>query len=273
VKKILLLALSLSCGSDTPPCATADCTVPGSTIIKWEFDHDDTRAFPDDSCNDLGVTTVHVDAIAPVGGADAMNSMSQDVPCGNGQATFVGLAPGTYDIALSPLGPASEPLTSGPQTAQIAAAPPGMTTMTTIEVPYTAWTGTYTGTFLFRVTWGGMSCPAQIVNQTLALTAGGQLVHQADDPASGAQKLDGTDVKPCVPSSMQFPSFIDSLPFGPATFVVTGQDGAGSAVLQHSFDTFVGAAKNNPTLTFDVPVPVDAGIDAPIDAPTDAPPD
>ena len=136
----------------------------------------------------------------------------------------------------------------------------------TVKVPYTAWTMSYTGTFLFRLTWGGQPCamatPA-VVTQVLTMMAGGQLVTKTDDSGHAPT---GTDPEPCVPSSNQFAEFIDGLPFGPATLQVVGEDGSGSAVFANLFQTFVGAGKSNPTLDFDMPLP-DAGVpDAPPDA-------
>ena len=50
---------------------------------------------------------------------------------------------------------------------------------------------------------------------------------------------------------------------------VIGKDNGGNVRFDRQFDTFVGVAKNNPTITFDL-APSDAGVDA---APLDAPPD
>ena len=44
------------------------------------------------------------------------------------------------------------------------------------------------------------------------------------------------------------------VPFGPATFLVQGFDTTGTNSFRTSFETFVGAGINNPTLTFDVPL-------------------
>lgn len=265
----VVAASGLSCGGGPsgPQCDTEDCSVPGNTIIKWEFNHQPEFNFPDDSCGDLKVATVHVDAVNPT---DATANQSLDVPCGNGQATFVGLAPGNYNIVVAPEDGGGALLVTEPVTTQAPAAAANMTTTTQVEVPYTAWKGPYTGTFLFRLTWGGQSCAdatPPVVSQTLKLTAGGAVVTKTSD---GGQKLDGSAPGACQPSTSQFPDFVDQLPFGPATLEVTGEDGAGSAVFEQTFATFVGAAKNNPTLTFDVEPPADAGVDAPADAAPDA---
>ena len=42
------------------------------------------------------------------------------------------------------------------------------------------------------------------------------------------------------------------LPFGPATLTISGEDATNAVVFEQTYDTFIGAAKNNPTITFDV---------------------
>jgi hypothetical protein len=237
----------LACGGGPAKCANASCSVPGTTVVKWEFDNEPTLMFPDDSCGDLGAVTVHVVATNPDDGSDGS---AQDTPCDNGQATFVGLDPGTYTMAVTPEDSSGAPLIGSAATAMIEAAPDNGNESITVEVPYTSWINAYTGTFLFRLTWGGQSCPAPVTTQLLTMTTSdGKLVTALDD---GNHKLDGTDPEPCRASTDQFPEFVDGLPFGPATLAVVGEDGSGSAVFASTFETFVGAGKSNPTLTFDL---------------------
>jgi hypothetical protein len=115
-----------------------------------------------------------------------------------------------------------------------------------------------------------MSCDEAappIKMQVLMLRAAdGQVVNASTDTG---QRLDGSDPWPCRPLTEQFAQFAEALPFGPASLHVVGTDATGDVRFDHEFDTFIGAAKNNPTITFDVPSP-DAGIDAAVDASIDS---
>jgi len=259
----------LSCsGGDLDPCPTGDCTLPGSTIVKFMFDHYPEKLFPNDTCIDLGVATVHVDGFLV---ADPTIVVAKDVACGEGQATLLDLVPGLWDVAVTPLDAAATPIVKAATHGQVMAADRGMVTDTTINVPWDAWTRTYTGTFLFRLQWAGLSCEAAsppVATQNLKLIADGKVVAKLDDKS---HKVDGTDDAPCRPLSEPFAQFVEDLPFGPATLEIVGKDGTGSRKFAHQIDTFIGADKNNPTITFDVPAEVpDAGVDAPAaDAPGD----
>lgn len=269
-------ALALSCGGgeDPPDCPTDDCSIPGRTVLSWTFNRHPEFGFPNDTCQDLGVATLHAEAI---GVDDPTQVQTKDVPCGQGQVSFLKLPPGNYRVSLTPLGTDGTSLVKAPVSTEMLAGSPGADTSATLNVPYDAWTTAYTGTFLFRISWGGMSCELAtppVATQTLTLMAGGQVVTAA--VTDKGQKLDGTDPKPCRPLTESFPQFAPEdpqnqrgLPFGPATLVVVGKDAAGEIRFEQAFDTFVGAAKNNPTLTFDV-VPPDAGVDAGVDAAVDA---
>jgi hypothetical protein len=170
-----------------------------------------------------------------------------------------------------PLDAGGVPIVSTAAHGQVMAAERGMVTDTTINVPWEAWTKTYTGTFLFRLDWGGGSCETAtppVATQNLKLVAGGKVVAKLDDKA---HKVDGTDDAPCRPLSEPFAQYVEDLPFGPATLEIVGKDAGGVRTYVRSIETFVGADKNNPTITFDVPAVVpDAGVDAPAaDAPAD----
>lgn len=273
MKRALALAtvLSLSCGGggggDDTQCQTADCMIAGRAIVKWTFDHYPEWLFDSDTCIDVGATTVHVVATNT---ADATITQAIDAPCGDGQGTLQGLPAGTYNVAVTPLAADGSAIVNGPAMGMIVAAAEGQSTTTSVNVPYTAWTQTYTGTLLFQLNWGGMTCALAtppVAKQTLKLTAGGQVVTaQLTDLG---QKVDGTDPQPCR-ASTGFAQFVTMLPFGPATLLVIGTDAANTVRFSHQFDTFVGAGKNNPTITYNDPSPdappADAGVDAPPDA-------
>jgi hypothetical protein len=249
VRVIACLALVLSCGGDDPvnPCPTGDCSLPQSTIVKFQFDSYPEWKFTGDTCIDLGVAFVRVEVVHV---ADPSVVDAKDVQCGEGQATFVGLPEGPYAVAVTPLDAGGVPVVHTVGSGQVDA--PGMAT---VNVPYTAWIGPFTGTLLFRLAWAGLSCDAAVppvTTQTLTLLVGGLPVTQLTD---SGQKLDGTDPKPCRALTEQFSQFIALLPFGPATFVVVGKDATDTKRFEHRFDTFVGAGQNNTTITIDVPPP------------------
>ena len=59
--------------------------------------------------------------------------------------------PGDYTIAITPTDSGGTPMVAAPITGMVTAATSGMNAMVSIPVPWTAWTGSYTGTFLFRL--------------------------------------------------------------------------------------------------------------------------
>ena len=268
------LAGQLACGGsdDANPCPTGNCTLPGSTLVKFSFNAYPDRGFPGgDTCIDLGIGKVRTTVVKA---DDALVTQSSDTECGNAQVTFVGLEPGTYHVELTPLDLSGNSLIKAPVPGQVEAAAEGMSSQVAINIPYDAWAGTYTGNFLFTIAWGGVTCAAAlsspIVTQRLKLTVNGAVATQSTD---SGQKVDGTDPKPCHEFGPGKFEFVMALPFGPATLEVTGTDAA-SMTHAASFDTFVGIGISNPTLKFDVPTMPDAGIpDAPVDAVGDAAPD
>lgn len=254
------MLLQLSCGGMDPVCPTGNCNLPGSTVVKWQFNHYPEWKFDSDACSDVQAFTVHVD-VTEVG--NPANIATLEKSCSEGQLTFLGLPPGMYDVSLTPIDVNGAPLTHTVAMGQVLAGTSGANTEVTINVPYTSWNGPYTGTFLFRLSWGGMSCAMAVppvTTQNLKLTVVGGVTAAMTDMG---QRMDGTDDKPCRPLTEQFAQFVEGLPFGPASIVVVGKD-AGGVKFTHQFDTFIGASKFNPTFTFDDPPP---------DAPPDAPPD
>jgi hypothetical protein len=251
----------LSCGGDDVPiCPTGDCTLPSNTVVKWTFDHYPEWQFSSDSCVDFGVAKVQVDVMdASFGVTTAIDD------CGAAQVTFTGLAQGPYTVFVAPLDANGNSVVHAPIMGTVVAGLPGSVTETMVYVPWTAWVGTYTGTFLFRLAWSGVTCasalPVPVVTQIITLTAGGNVVTAMTDHG---QRLDGTDPKPCVSLSENFPQSATMLPFGPATLHVVGKDATDAVRFDNVFPTFVGAGISNPTVTYDM---VDAGVDAAIDAP------
>lgn len=263
-----LLAAQLSCGGDDPPlCPTGNCTLPGSTVVKWKFNSYPEWLFESDACSDVGAVTVRVEVTS----VDDPNLFDMaEKGCGEGQLTFLDLPVGMYNVAVTPIDIDGAPLVKAAVAGQGLAGSAGAPSEVVINVPHTAWSRTYTGQFLFRLKWGGMSCEATVppvTRQILTLTAGGQVVTTARTDTN--QKVDGTDPAPCRLLSEQFPQYVQALPFGPATLLVIGTENNGNVLYEQQFDTFIGAGMFNPTITFDVPA--DAGVDAiPPDAAIDA---
>ena len=249
MRALLVIALAAGCGgTDEPECPTDDCSVPGSTVVKWRFHEYPDWGFLADTCIDLDVARVRVEAVNQL---DPALYFSADKACGEGQATLLRLPEGKYDVVVTPLDAALNPLVSAGARGTVDAGVPGIPTEAIVNVPYTAWLGSYTGTFLFQLKWAGMACDtAAVTTQTLRLMVKGA---PSDKLVDNGQKLDGTDDKPC--RSEQFAQFAEGLPMGPVMFKVTGKDSAGLMKYEKEFETFIGAGKNNPTIVFDVPAP------------------
>lgn len=232
-------------GSDEPECPTDDCSIPGRSVVKWRFHEYPQWGFQADTCIDLDIATVRVEAVNKV---DPSLYFSVDKGCGEAQATLLRMPEGQYDVVVTPLDAAGNPLVAAGARGEIAAGTPDVPTETVVNVPYTAWLGAYTGTFLFKLQWMGMTCEtAAVATQTLLLQVAGT---PSDKLVDNGQRLDGTDDKPC--RSEQFAQFAEGLPMGPITFKVTGKDAGGVMMFEKEFASFVGVGKNNPTITFDV---------------------
>jgi len=243
------IGLVAACGSDPDPCANDACTPKGRTVVKWTFDAYPDRGFAMDSCVDFGVHKVAVDVV------DANGFATSGIDdCGSAQATFSGLAPGDYDVHVMPLDVDGNGLLTAPITSTITAGAVGAPTDVTVNVPWDAWLGSHTGTFLFRISWGGMSCEAlmpEIKNQRLTLVVNGVVQDVMTDDGA---PLNGSAKKPCKKLSENFPQSALEVAFGPATLLVEGFDASDNMMFTKQFDTFVGAGITNPTLMFDVPM-------------------
>ena len=240
-----------ACGGVDDPCGHGACMpLEGRTVIKWTFNAYPERGFGMDSCVDFGVHKVAVDVVD----ANGFATSGRD-DCGAAQATFSGLDPGEYTVHIMPLDAGGNPLLAADITGKVTAGTVDVPTETTVNVPWDAWIGTFTGTFLFRISWGGLSCDAltpPIKNQVLTLTVNGVVQSISTDDG---QMLNGADKKPCKKLTDEFPQSAKMAAFGPATLLIEGYDEADMMRFSKQFDTFVGAGITNPTLTFDVPTP------------------
>ncbi len=271
VTLVLTTSFALSCGGEDPPaCPTNDCTVPSRTVVRWTLDAYPELQFQGDTCNDLDVKTVRIEL---TGIDDPTVFDMQEVECAQAQASFLALPAGNYTAVLTALDNIGNVTVRAPTTTMVTAGTPDVPTTTLVNLPYEQWTHPYTGTFLFRLSWGGSSCETAVPaveTQTLTLMVGGTTVATATTDAG--QKLDGTDPRPCRKLSESFAQFAEGIAMGPATLTVTGKDADEEVAFEQTFDTFIGAAKNNPTLMFDVSPPPppdpppDGGVgDAPMD--------
>ncbi|MEO8841704.1 MAG: hypothetical protein ABI591_24005 [Kofleriaceae bacterium] len=257
MNKLILLAALASCalvacsGDDGMQMCGADhCGLQGHTIVKWMFDAYPEWQFPMDSCVDFGVIKVRVDAQSDATGL--ITTASDD--CGSSQVTFDGLAEGTYTLFVDPEDINGASVVNGPTVLTgVTAGAFGADTTATANIPYTSWVGTFSGTYLFRLSWGTQTCSTAVppvVTQTVLLAVGGVPITAMTDDG---QKLDGTDQKPCYELTQNFPQTAENLPFGPATLTINGYSAASTTVpaFTSTIDTFIGAGITNPTITYD----------------------
>jgi hypothetical protein len=248
MRKLLPVVLLAACGGGTDDgCPTDDCTLKARTTVKWSFNAYPELGFDRDSCADLGIANVAVDVID----ADGFATSGLD-KCGYGQAVFSGLDPGDYTVHVMPKDAAGNPLLSAAATGTVTAGVYGDNREVEVNVPWDLWLGgPYTGMFLFRISWGGLSCEdTEIKSQRLTLAVNG-VVQQIT--TNDGQALNGSDKKPCKRYSDEFPQTARDVSFGMATLLVEGYDASDNMRFSHQFDTFVGAGISNPTLEFDVP--------------------
>jgi len=257
VKKLVLVALAACGGGNNTPvdalvCEATNCGLQGHTVVKWTFDAYPEWQFPMDSCVDFNAFKVKVDAVA----ADS-TVITQIEDCGAAQSTFDGLAEGApYTMNVTPLDFDGNPVVTAATSGTVNGGAFGAGTSVMVNVPWTAWVGAYTGTYLFRVSWAGQGCGAAgVVTQNLTLKVNGVVVTAVAD---NGQKLDGTDPENCYDLTQQFPQSATMVPFGPATFQVDGYGTASTTtpIYTKTIDTFVGAGITNPTITYDVPAAI-----------------
>jgi hypothetical protein len=244
----VLVSLLAACGGGgSDPCATSVCGEQSRTTIKWTFNRYPERGFQMDSCTDLGVSKVAVDMVDSAGGVQSLQA-----DCGNGQLAFFGFAEGDYTVYVTPLDAGGNGLVTAPAQGMVTVGPVGDNREATVNVPVEAWIGPYDGSFLFRISWGGMSCETtDIKNQVVTLTVNGVIQNITTDDG---QMLNGADKKPCKKLTDEFPQTAKNAAFGMATIEIKGYDNVDNMRYSHTFDTFVGAGISNPTLTFDVPL-------------------
>jgi hypothetical protein len=236
-------------------CRACFAFLPPRTIVKWSFNAAAAPGFTQDACVDVGASSVRVTMSGPT-------TVTLDDMCSTYQVVFDDLPPGVYTAAVEPLDADGNLLVDAPVMAEVTAGTADVEQ--TIDIPFDAWVGPYTGTFYFKVHFQGMDCaPAGVNEHRITMRVNGTLVSQMTEQG---QRLDGSEAGPCV-NGNGMPQKALGLPFGPATIEIEGIDTGGTDAYIGSFETFVGAGANNPPIDFDVPtiydaMPPDAGIDA-----------
>jgi cysteine-rich repeat protein len=233
-------------------CRECRTFLPAQLTIKWEFNKNEAPMFTGDSCLDLRVSTVEVEVTGPV-------TRSSSETCSLRQVVFTDLPAGTYVVRVTPRNAGDESLVTAPIEATVPYN--GQDLIHEVVVPYDAWSGTYDGTFYFRVLWAGADCSAAappVAAHRLLLEAGGAPVSVLTDDGDA---LDGSATGACRTIAEDFPQSAQAVPWGPATFTITGYDSGGTPQFEETFDTFVGAGPNNPEYEFDVnSLTPDAGV-------------
>lgn len=257
MKRIAVFTVfAAACGSD------GNGHVPVNTTVTWLFDSYPALGISEgDSCNDLGVDKVQIDLTGP-------EPATMTGSCTDRQVVFLDLVPGAYAAAVTPLDVNGTTLVKTPVALTVNAGETN--SMTQVNVPWDAWTTAYTGSFYFKIAWGGSDCAAAsppVDTQTVTLAENGTPTALKSDDGT---KLDGTQAEPCRAGAKAI-TLVAQMPFGPATIQIIGKDSGGLVQYKHQFDTFVGAGISNPTIVYDVPGPPDAPL--PDAMPADAMPD
>ncbi len=218
--------------------------------VKWEFNKEAAPGFTTDTCMDMGSEFVEVELL---GGPEPLLKTG---PCSFHQVVFVDIPAADYQVKVKVLDAEEEGVMLTNSIIEQAYSFPGGSETTEVVVPFDAWTQSYTGTFYFRLSWGGADCTVAVPpvdKQRLTLVAGGQTF---TGMTTNGAALDGSAFSPCVSLMETFPESALAVPFGPATWTVQGLDVADVVLYETVFDTFVGAGEGNPEPLFDVlPLP------------------
>ncbi len=221
------------------------------------------RQFPDfkgDSCSGLEIDTVEIAIAGP-------RTMTQTVDCDLIQLKVSSLPDGAYTATARAFDASGAAITRGMASVGFTVA--GETQDVHLDWPYEDFTRSYRGTFFFHVMWGGARTCAgavpPVARQRLRLERGGVPV---TGTVQTGEPLDGSATGACRDGGAPLAQAATNLVWGPARFTVTGEDEAGEALFQKSFDTFVGAGIVNLPIEYDVPsllpdagpVDVDAGV-------------
>ncbi len=240
---------------NTDSC-TNSCIIPqpqtNDVIVKWEFNKEAAPQFSADGCLDMGASRVVVELV----GAGEPR-MGEEL-CSLRQVTFIDLDTGVHTARISVLDADGNLLTNDVVESTFMVT--GGRQEHEVVIGFDEWRNDYTGTFYFRLAWGGSDCNVAappVTQHRLRLEVGGDVVDLLTDVGD---RVDGTMPGPCRSLDEQFPQSVLMVPWGPAVFTVSGLDSGGEVQFRETFDTFVGAGVNNPEMEFDVnSVTPDAG--------------
>lgn len=219
--------------------------------IQWAFNKEAGALFTTDGCIDMGARMVRVELIGPT----TTELVEQ---CSFRQVVFLDVEPGTYTARLHVTDNMETLLTTGPieDAFQV-----GATDVTReVVIGWGDWVNDYTGTFYFRLQWGGLDCSEAGVAEHLLV------LEQDGAPLTGfttddGDRVDGTQVGACRTIAEEFPQSVAMAPWGPTKFTVIGRDSDGMEQYREVYDTFIGAGASNPEMVFDVnSLTPDAGV-------------
>jgi cysteine-rich repeat protein len=219
------------------------------------------RQFPDfkgNACSGLGIDTVELVVTGP-------RMVTERVACNLSQTKLASLPDGAYTATGRALDRQGNALTRGLARVDFTVA--GQNQDVVLDWVYEDFIGTYTGTFYFHILWAGARTCAgaapPVARQRLRLERGG--VPVAGMVQTG-EPLDGSATGPCRDGGEALAQVASGLTWGPARFIVTGEDEGGTPLYRGAFDTFVGAGILNRPITYDAPSlapdagPPDAGF-------------
>jgi len=228
------------------------CQTGYNATIRWTVIKNEFPGF-NETCAGVGADEIELAMAGPR--PDTLR-----VDCQYGQTTISELPPGDYTLGatlheVDPLAmpPVDRPVSSGMTMAAFTIADRSETI--DLDFAFADFPGSYTGTFWFRLKWGGATtctgAAPPVAEQALRLERGGVPLTGLDE-MNMPVTLDGATPAACRPFDDQFAQKVNGVAWGPAQITVTGLDGAGLAQFRRTFDTFVGAGAANPELVFDV---------------------
>ncbi len=248
-------------GMVTATCSPQCARITNDLRLRWTLIATEFTDF-NESCPGVGAETAELTFTGPGG-----QTRVESAPCSFSETQILDFANGDWVVQGRLLDDAGAPITSGMAMTSFSVANADTTAI--IDFPFADFTGSYTGNYYFRTRWGGATTCATaappVVQHTLLLERGGVPLAGMTD---AGDPIDGSAPGACRNFTGGNTQTIQSLPWGPAVFTITGLDGTGTPQFSESFDTFVGAGIQNPEYAHDVnSLTPDAGVpDAAVDA-------
>jgi cysteine-rich repeat protein len=216
-----------------------------ATIV-WTIAAQEAPGFSE-TCGGVGANEIDLAFTGPT-------SFTATVDCNFGQTPFAALAAGAYTVRATlydVVGEERVALTNGDASAQFTITNADVTA--TIDIPFADFIVAKTGTYFFRIKWGGAgTCTGAtppVAKHVLRLERDGTPLPGLTDEGD---PIDGSAPGVCRPFTEQFPQAVNGLAWGPATMTITGLDASDTPQFMETFDTFVGAGPANPDAVLDV---------------------